>query len=520
MDDNPRNCDYGDKAVIGVIRKSVLAVCLVIVFCGSALAYAQTTAPVLLTDSERAYIAKRGSIKVVVDPDWYPYEKVDEKGVYTGIAADLIGLIAERTGVRFELVPTANWDESLKAAREGKADVVSFLNKTNERSRWLIFSKPYFIDPNVLITREEHDYIANLARLSGETIVLPEGTSIEEKIRKDYPDLKVIIVKSEEEALSYVDKKKADMTLRSLTMAAYIIKSKGHFNLKIAGEVPAYTNQLRIGITKEDDKLQAILDKGIASISEQEIQTVINRHISINVVKGFDYRLFGIVSGVFSVILLSSFFWISRIKRLNNRLTQRQTELLLLSERLTASEAKYRAIALELEEKNVLLQEVVFVDALTGLQNRYSFNQKVAEEIERVKRYASPLSLLLLDLDNFKRINDIYGHDAGDEVLRKVSATFRKMLREVDLIARWGGEEFVVLLPGVGLHDALKVAEKLRLAAEGLVHLENEKVTVSIGVSSWSQSDSMKIWFTRTDKALYCAKQQGRNRVCVSEGTK
>ena len=474
--------------------------------------------PLILTKDERDYISTKGSIRVVVDPDWYPYEKVDEGGVYRGISADLLGLISERTGIRFEILQTANWDESLKLARSGKADMISFLNQTDERSRWLIFTKPYYIDPNVLITREEHDYVTNLARLTDETIVLPEGTSLEERLRKDYPNLKIIIVKSEEEAISYVDRKKADMTLRSLTMAAYIIKSKGYFNLKIAGEVPNYTNYLRVGVTKGDVILQNILNKGIASITEQEIQTIINHHISINVMKGFDYRLFGIVFSFFSVVLLSSFFWINRIQGLNKHLKQRQEELVLLSEQLTAGEAQYRVIAAELEEKNVLLQKIAFVDALTGLQNRYSFNQRVAEEIERVKHYDSPLSLLLLDLDNFKRINDAYGHDAGDEVIRKVSITLQKMLREVDLVARWGGEEFVVLLPGISLNDALDIGEKLRKAAEALIHLERERVTISIGVSTWTPFDSMNLWFTRTDKALYHAKQHGRNRVCVSEG--
>lgn len=502
------------------LRRSILLVfCLFITFGGTVFTYAQTVDPVVLTEDERDYISTKGNIRMVVDPDWYPYEKVDEGGIHRGISADLIGLISERTGIHFELVHTSNWDESLKVARSGKADVVSFLNQTPERSRWLIFTKPYYTDPNVLITREEHDYVSNLARLTGETIVLPEGTSLEERLRKDYPNLKIIIVKSEEEALSYVDRKKADMTLRSLTMAAYVIKSKGYFNLKIAGEVPNYTNYLRVGVTKEDAVLQEILNKGITSITEQEIQNVINHHISINVTKGFDYRLFGIVFSIFSVVLLSSFFWISRIQRLNRHLKQRQEELVLLSEKLTAGETQYRVIAAELEEKNSLLQEVAFVDTLTGLQNRYSFNQRVAEEIERVKRYDSPLSLLLLDLDNFKRINDAYGHDAGDEVIRKVSATLRNMLREVDLVARWGGEEFVVLLPGVGLNNAIDVGEKLRKAAASLIHLEKETVTISIGVSTWTQFDFMNLWFTRTDKALYHAKQQGRNRVCVSDGS-
>ncbi len=608
-------------------------------------AHATQAPPVVLTEAERAYLAQRGPVRLVVDPDWYPYEEIDERNAHRGIAAHLMALVAQRTGIHFELVPTATWEDSLRIARSGQADVLSFLNKTEARSQWLLFTEPYYIDPNVLITREEHDYITNLARLTGETVVLPEGTSVEERLRQDYPNLKIIIVKSEAEALAYVASKKAHMTLRSLTMGAYVIKNKGYFNLKIAGEVPRYENRLRMGITKGDGVLQGILNKGIASLTEQEVQDAINHHISMHIVKGFDYKLFGIVFGVFSVVLLSSLFWTNRIQRLNKTLKHQRDELVLLSDKLKEStalhtsilnaspdaillsdaegtvllaspatrrilelpekasqegltlqdfiveeeheklfsnvqrlmrgerlgkthyhgvtsqgkavvfemsseivqdeeeskkkfvsvvrdvteeiateealrnsEAQYRIIANELESKNILLQEAASVDVLTGLQNRYSFNHRIAEEIERAKRYGTKVSLILIDIDKFKRINDTYGHDAGDAVIRSIAATLKKMLRQVDLIARWGGEEFVVLMPETGLHDALAVGEKLRQGVAARRHLENETITISAGVSTWTTLDAVETWFQRTDRALYHAKQGGRNRICASEG--
>lgn len=225
-------------------------------------------------------------------------------------------MIAERTGLKFEIVPTSEWEESLKRAKLGDADVVSFLNKTEERSQWLLFTEPYFVDPNVLITREEHDYISSLSRYSDETMVLPEGTSIEERLYRDYPSLKILIVKSEDEAIEYVEEKKADFTLRSLTMAAYVIKNDGHFNLKISGEIPDYKNQLRMGITKQDEILQGILNKGIASISEKDIQEAINNYIVIKVMKGFDYKLFFIIFSIFSIALLSILYWLRKVQSL------------------------------------------------------------------------------------------------------------------------------------------------------------------------------------------------------------
>ncbi len=501
------------------MKKIVWIVCFIIVFLtGRAIAFTTDQVKVSLTDKEQEYISSHGPIKMVVDPDWYPYEQIDKDGSYNGIAADLIDLIAIRTGLEFQIVNTTDWNQSIEIAKSGEADVVSFLNKTDERSRWLIFTEPYFLDANVLITREEHDYISNLARLSGETVVLPEGTSIEERIRIDYPNLNIITVKSEEDAILYVEEKKADITLRSMTLAAYIIKNDGHFNLKIAGEVPDYANKLRMGITNQDEILRGILNKGIASITEQDVQDAINHHISINITKGYDYKLIMAITVVFSFILLSTLYWLRRIQRLNKNLKERQEELLLISEKLKESEAQYRKVAEEVVLKNELLQETAITDALTGLRNRNFFNLSVSEDFERAKRYGTKLSIMIIDLDHFKRINDTYGHIAGDEVIKDLSIALQKSLRKADHLARWGGEEFVVLLSDTQLYDAVEVAEKLRRAAESLIHFEKEIVTISIGVSTLTEEDTLESWFERTDRALYHAKQQGRNRFCISEG--
>ena len=489
--------------VVNLLKRALIVVAILLIILSSAVSAAVTAQGVIdLTDKEKAYIQSKGSIKLVVDPDWYPYEKIDKTDEYIGIASDLIALISKRTGLKIEIIPTVEWKESLEKAKSGDADVVGFLNKTDERSQWLLFTEPYFIDPNVFITRENHDYISDLSRFINETMVLPEGTSIEERLRKAYPNLKIVIVKSEEEAIEYVEENKADFTLRSLTMAAYVIKNEGHFNLKIAGEVPAYKNQFSMGVTKQDEILRDILNKGISTISEQDVQDAINNYIAIKVVKGFDYKLFFIIFSVFSIVLLSALYWLRRVQSLNKRLED--------------SEKEYRIIAEELESKNKLLETNVATDILTGLRNRQFFNQRVHEELERFKRYETKLSLLMIDIDHFKRINDTYGHAIGDEVLKKVSSELQNQLRKVDLVARWGGEEFIALLPETEIVEAVSVAEKLREKIEMLIHENNEVVTISIGISMLEESESIDSWINRADKALYHAKKQGRNRYCVS----
>lgn len=259
---------------------------------------------------------------------------------------------------------------------------------------------------------------------------------------------------------------------------------------------------MRIGITNDDKILQAIINKGISTITEKDIQDAINNHISIKIIRGFDYKLFFVVFSIFTIIFIVILYSIRKVHKLNKQ--------------LKISKEKYKMIAKELEEKNILLERSATTDVLTGLKNRLFFMQRINEEFERFKRYDTKISLLMIDIDHFKRINDTYGHATGDEVLKKVAEKLQKKLRKVDLIARLGGEEFIVLLPGIDIDEAIKVAEKLRVEAESIIYENNEVVTISMGVSMLVESEDIEGWIDRTDKALYDAKKEGRNRYCVS----
>ncbi|MBU4438260.1 MAG: transporter substrate-binding domain-containing protein, partial [Firmicutes bacterium] len=236
-----------------------------------------------LTSEEQAYLDALGPVKICVDPDWIPYEEIDASGKYSGIAADLIDLIAERSGVTLELVPTDNWEASLDESQVGGCVVLSFLNDTPVREGWLVFTNTYFTDPSVLISREDHPFIANLSDLYGETMALPKGTSTEERIRREYPNIGIILVDSEVDAIKMVENRQADMTLRSMTMAAYTIKQEGFFNLKIVEDLPDYTNNFRLGVVNSQPMLRDILNKGIATLTPQEVQKIVNQYVSITV---------------------------------------------------------------------------------------------------------------------------------------------------------------------------------------------------------------------------------------------
>lgn len=270
-----------------------------------------------LSADDRAYLDALGPVRLVVDPDWAPYESLDPSGRHTGIAADLVDLIARQSGVHLTLLPTRDWEDSLAATRDGRALVVSFLNQTPQRDGWLVFTEPYFVDPNVFITRQEHDFIGDPARLTGETIVFPAGTSLEERMRTAYPDLRYRVVESETEALALVSRRQADLTLRSLTMAAYTIRKDGWFNLKIAGSLPEFDNRFRMGVVRGQERLRDLLNRGVAALTPQDVQQALNRHIVIQAVRAVDYSLVYPVGGVLLLVVVLAGLWILHLRRLN-----------------------------------------------------------------------------------------------------------------------------------------------------------------------------------------------------------
>lgn len=186
---------------------------------------------------------------------------------------------------------------------------------------------------------------------------------------------------------------------------------------------------------------------------------------------------------------------------------QKQTELLLIEHQINLE----KLVAARTSE----LERMASLDPLTHIYNRRKFLEKLSHELSRAKRYKHPLTLIMCDLDHFKLINDNHGHAAGDIVLQSIARCLKDNLRNIDVYARWGGEEFIILLPHIPPKEAKMVAQKLCLAVSRLVFDEGIKITASFGVSCLQEEDKdSQSLIKRADDALYQAKHDGRNRVC------
>jgi len=435
-----------------------------------------------LSVEEQEYLKAKKEITMCVDPDWEPFEIINENGEHIGIAADLIQLVAKRLGIHIRLLPTKTWEETLARSKSKQCDILSFVNQTPEREKWLIFTQPLLSDPNILITREEHPFVADLNGLDQESVVLPSGTAMLERFSKDFPNLKIIPVVSEADAMEMVSEKKADMTVRSLIVAAYVINKEGWFNLKISGQPQGYENRLRMGVLKEEAILRDILDKGIRTITPIEREAIINKHTGLVIKKGIDQQT---ILKYFAFLLLIILFFIWRY--------------------------------FELKRYNKKLRDLSVTDKLTGLNNRFRIDEKLNEEQKRVIRYENyKCSIMMIDIDFFKSINDTFGHQRGDEILKQLSKLMRGNFRKTDFIGRWGGEEFIIILPSTSIEEAYISAEKLRVSVEKDMVTNTNTVTISIGLGTFLANETIDELLCRIDLALYDAKNKGRNRICLA----
>lgn len=178
-------------------------------------------------------------------------------------------------------------------------------------------------------------------------------------------------------------------------------------------------------------------------------------------------------------------------------------------------EASRQQVLRALVESNRQLQQLSTHDRLTGLYNRLKLDQRLAEELARAQRHGSPFSVVLVDIDRFKLINDRCGHAVGDLVLQCLGHVLLRGRRASDMVGRWGGEEFLLICPETPLQGAVLVAERLREATQDAPMPEAGRVTLSAGVAAWRPADTIESLLARADAALYEAKSEGRNRVGI-----
>ena len=280
---------------------------------------------IVLNNNEKEYL-KNNAIRMCVDPDWEPYEKIDKDGDHVGMVADFLALIEQRINTKLTLVKTDSWDESLLYKKENKCDILSFLNKTPQRSEYLNFTDTLYNEPEVIVARNDITYISGFKGLHNKTIGIVKGYQLEEYLRTHHSDIKLIYVKNKKEGLEKVSNGEIYATVNALMGGAYLISKYNLANIKIAGET-GRMNQYRIGVDKNNTILLNILNKAVQSILESEKEKIVSQWVSVKLSKEIDYAfLYKIFAVIFVLVLYGLYRYYQSIKI--NRLIQSKNELL------------------------------------------------------------------------------------------------------------------------------------------------------------------------------------------------
>ena len=256
-------------------------------------------------------------------------------------------------------------------------------------------------------------------------------------------------------------------------------------------------------ISKFEKEYSCLLDLLLDEPASLNVKHLYNEN---NITKGKEfYKLLNSCDEANRVVYMKDYNGDKKSFYINISKTEDDTELYLFS---FTDITKMRTNQVEITKK-------AFHDGLTGIYNRNKFDEIMLYEIKKASRSTNKFSCAILDIDHFKKFNDTYGHLIGDEVLIMLAQAINKRVRETDIFARWGGEEFVLFLADTSIQNAMIIVENLRKVVENLVHKSAGKITVSFGLTEFKPSDTIKSIFKRCDDALYIAKENGRNRIEV-----
>ncbi len=337
-----------------------------------------------------------------------------------------------------------------------------------------------------MATLIDKPYVSSVKELKNKQIAITKGAIYAEEFRKKHPFIEYVEVKDIHEGFELLQKNKVYGFISKLPALSYNITKSIIPNAKITG-IFEDSYDLRLQINKENKILYNILNKTISTISEQERKEIRDKYNSIIYEPQKDY------SWIYKVI----FFLLVVII------------VIILNNRKLNKEIKKR----ELAEKELF--KIANFDGLTNIYNRRKIESILNLELNRAKRYERALSLIFFDIDNFKLINDELGHSLGDEVLEKISILVKDTVRKTDFFGRWGGEEFIIILPETKKEQAKIVAYLLKEKIEKFDFGIERKVTCSFGISQYETTDNADSFLTRADNAMYDVKRNGKNEVKV-----
>ncbi|MCP4994275.1 MAG: transporter substrate-binding domain-containing protein [Gammaproteobacteria bacterium] len=456
----------------------------------------------LFNNIEIQRIKSKGHITMCVDPDWLPFEALDEKNRHIGMSAEFISLLIESSNLPIKLVPTKTWSQTLAYAEDRTCDIISLAADTPPRRQYLNFTSPYLHFSLVIATRSEELFVENIEQVMKRPLAVVKGYAMSDILRERYPGIELVEVKNVKDGLERVHAGEIYGFIDAIPSIGYAIQNMGYTDIKISGKL-GIDWTLSIAVRNDDPLLLGIMEKAIKTVPKKSLQAIKNRWLTVRFEQGIDYTLIWWLLLIFSLIVLFFTYYNLQLSQFNRKIRVANDEISHSNHLLT--------------EKTQELERLSYTDRLTQLYNRMKLDEVFQQELERAERYKSQFTIIILDLDHFKTVNDTHGHPYGDYMLKCVAQTLKSYVRATDTLGRWGGEEFMIISPETTLEGGSQLAETLRNKIEGLSFDKAGVQTASFGVAAYRQGEQENTLVSRADKALYRAKHQGRNRVALEE---
>ncbi|MDX1677648.1 diguanylate cyclase domain-containing protein [Arsukibacterium sp.] len=450
-----------------------------------------------LTPQERDWLAAQSPLRVGIMNNWPPMEFVDEAGNITGLTNEILQVLSKRLNIRFELTVYDDFDIILADLKQRNIDLVANVSPKEERKTYALFTEPFWTVQWAVISHIGTDNIASANQLKGKRIAIFKDYQLSSDLADLIADVEVVKVSDINDGIRLLQNNRVDFVLDSLEAGSRALKQTNAINLKIQ-LIDDLPEQLSLVAVRSDyQPLLPILNKGLRSISEADRAQMYKNWFDFKITQGIDrQQLHQIIWQLIAVALVFITVFI-----IWNYFLRREVNL----RRQAEDNMRYMATH----------------DDLTALPNRSLLKERIDQALEQHSRHNEILAVLFIDLDGFKEINDRYGHDAGDELLLKLAAVMQSCVRKSDTVARFGGDEFVVLLTAL-LHrdDAAIVAEKIlyQLAQPLQLSFAQVQVGASIGIAVYPyDATSSNALLKQADKQMYQAKQQGKNGYSFTE---
>lgn len=434
---------------------------------------------VQLTKAETDWLKNHNTIRVGVDPEFAPFEFI-ENGVYSGMASDYIKLLSQRLNIKLEIEPNLTWTQVIDKAKRKEIDILPAVAKTDERESYLNFTLPYIKFHRVVIARDDIPFIGELHDLKNYQVAVQESTS-HLGFLLEKTDLTPISYPTLEKSLLAVAGGEADVFIGDLASATYFIRKLNLNNLKVAASVSKDAQSLHLAVRKDWPELISILQKGLDSITTKQQQEISRKWLTVDYIPSVNYRIIWQIIIPLVLIIIAVMSWNITLKK---QVKKRTSELMY--------NANY--------------------SQLTHLPNRFLIMDRLKQAINTAQQYHHKVALISVDIDDFKKVNDTFGHNHGDLLLKDVAQRLNNALNHNNSVGHLGGDQFLIIVNTINSVTDISYFYDLVIAAfneKFIIDNQQLYLSVSLGIAIYPTDgvDAEEL-LKNADSATHVAKEQ------------